>query len=895
MNTPITMYVAPKYLHPDLRLQHMKKYHTTSFKDVYFLTLDYFFEQYETSPKINNIVQLIEMHHVLSSFEAVVFRDVLLTVSFLKELQHIMNLLIANEVDIEDFPQDTSSRKELRDILLLLRSTHVFSADYEVQCINHMLSHDDFSHVCLVHFVPANKKQMAMLKGLQQRGAIIYDNHLSSFKHSYHYALNIRQEVEACAQNIIDLLQKNVPLSDIAILVSDIDTYASFVKHVFSRYQLPFYMLDQTEDTAMIRYFHDLFSYYARPGVETLLQLASHPVFEIENIQELKQYVSLFALTFDDLSFPFNRSASFNDKINAFTRSNITQLENAASNAQTALLDLLDQFDCSSTSSLLISSYQVLVRKQILLSAADIAYANSVRSSFQPLLEALDDVSKEVACQIVFDVLSTIQVESVRLTSSIVISDITRPFLPANYGFALGLHQATYPNFRPLNGIFDESIAAVLSDYEPLSIRYQRHIQAQHLNLHFAHQTVLSYPQGNFEGKVYESSLDLEMQFALGKSTPWPFLENECYEVVEHSLDSQLARDLFVVNNELVGSISRFEGYVKCPYSFFLKYGLKLEEPVRFSLEDAEIGLILHGFFETAVDMHKKSYVNLDANTIDVYVMHEIAPYQALFRQQPRLFEMIREQLTYVIGYNLSQLREIEENTAFAPVHTEAVFDEIIAHVDDVSIRLKGIIDRIDEAAHGFRVLDYKSSSRSLSLRDFLAGLSLQLVTYSYIYAQKTSKKPFGCYYVNLSQPSLTHIPYHIDRRKKEVHYLDEETFIDEKSEPLRLRGMTFVESEEELTLLDHSFQSIVGLSYRKSGKNPGPAIRNPIRFPELSEDIVSMYEELGHRILAGNIALSPVEGACTYCPYKVVCHFHGKNRKPAPVIMSNLSKGEDA
>ena len=59
-------------------------------------------------------------------------------------------------------------------------------------------------------------------------------------------------------------------------------------------------------------------------------------------------------------------------------------------------------------------------------------------------------------------------------------------------------------------------------------------------------------------------------------------------------------------------------------------------------------------------------------------------------------------------------------------------------------MRLKGIIDRIDTCLGDLRILDYKSSAKTLSESKVKAGLQLQLLTYLIIAVRKLRLNPAG-------------------------------------------------------------------------------------------------------------------------------------------------------
>ena len=51
--------------------------------------------------------------------------------------------------------------------------------------------------------------------------------------------------------------------------------------------------------------------------------------------------------------------------------------------------------------------------------------------------------------------------------------------------------------------------------------------------------------------------------------------------------------------NTMKTSISRLEQYRRCPFSFHLKYGLKLKEPEEFNIRSIDTGSFMHDIIDT--------------------------------------------------------------------------------------------------------------------------------------------------------------------------------------------------------------------------------------------------------------------------------------------------------
>ena len=65
------------------------------------------------------------------------------------------------------------------------------------------------------------------------------------------------------------------------------------------------------------------------------------------------------------------------------------------------------------------------------------------------------------------------------------------------------------------------------------------------------------------------------------------------------TLSPEMAQALFVKDKMIRGSISALERYVKCPFSYFLRYGLSLREPMKVGFPDSYAGTLAHYLLET--------------------------------------------------------------------------------------------------------------------------------------------------------------------------------------------------------------------------------------------------------------------------------------------------------
>lgn len=185
-------------------------------------------------------------------------------------------------------------------------------------------------------------------------------------------------------------------------------------------------------------------------------------------------------------------------------------------------------------------------------------------------------------------------------------------------------------------------------------------------------------------------------------------------------------------------SCSRLETYAQCPYYFWAAYAMELTprpEP-QAGFDVLILGSIYHEVLERLYGQTPDGDPDrLRARLPDVAApVFDTAPAEYGFRPTP-LWEQQRQELTEVLRRTLEGL--IAASEGYAPRAQELPFGlrgRPPLVLDDAAgtLRLRGYIDRVDVAPDGhLRIIDYKSGSTAITLRDLQEGRRLQLPLYA--------------------------------------------------------------------------------------------------------------------------------------------------------------------
>lgn len=329
--------------------------------------------------------------------------------------------------------------------------------------------------------------------------------------------------------------------------------------------------------------------------------------------------------------------------------------------------------------------------------------------------------------------------------------------------------------------------------------------------------------------------------------------------------------------NTLKTSVSRLEQYRECPFSFHLKYGLKLKEREEFIVRPIDTGSFMHEvideFFETV-----KNIKTIEDDQIQEIVNKIIEEKLSLsknyiFTSTPK-FVVLTNRLKKVILQAIKYIIEQIKNSDFEIAGNEIEFKRQIDNVE-----ITGKIDRIDTAQNEqgkyIRIIDYKSSNKNINLNELEAGTQIQLLTYLDTAVEQTNKMPVGMFYFNLIDPIV-----------KASKNLTEEQIQEELKKQFRMNGMILADINV-IKMMDKKLEkgasNIVPVTFDKDG-NIMQSRSNVItkeQFTLLQSKVKKIIKQISKEILEGNIEIKPTynkskkEEACKYCEYKSICCFN--------------------
>lgn len=351
-----------------------------------------------------------------------------------------------------------------------------------------------------------------------------------------------------------------------------------------------------------------------------------------------------------------------------------------------------------------------------------------------------------------------------------------------------------------------------------------------------------------------------------------------------------------VYKESINSSVSRLEKFSSCPFSYLVNYILKLKENKEYKVTNMDMGNMLHVAIDTFSNIlvvksikwqeliileKENSFVTTNVDKIvdemfgKVYSKYESSPRYIILKSK------IKKSLVKI----LMGLSDSFNNSRFEPLGYEIkfgngeLFSPIEVKLDSGhTMLLTGKIDRVDSAKIGadtyIRVVDYKSSDKTLILDNIKEGLSLQLMAYMSALLENKDKIdkdgeviPASISYLTITSKIINIKEYENDKEKVKKMLV----------KMLKNKGI-YIKDAKILECIDKNFKdssnSYIDIS-KSNINNKNKGLEKDI-FLEECENIKKTLKEIGESITGGVVKIAPKslngKSPCEYCAYKNVC-----------------------
>jgi ATP-dependent helicase/DNAse subunit B len=763
------------------------------------------------------------------------------SLAFAEQLLRLYRQLLSYRCDFASFPTDTQANIDLKRLLLLMIGWPV----REQYLLDALASGVDSAGVTVYQYQTLHPLELEIL------GRLNYQTTLKTMNHvEYYQALNDYEQLEWVAQDIVehgyrlDQVQLSCPPKLHVPLMNALKRYGIWDGSIGPSKLV---QLGLTLNRLVLT------SY----SVNDLLDI-TRLWFGVESAGILEQYVLLTKPQVKDFHEPFS---ALNDHSNQ-------QLLNLYQQAEVIRKQLMERLlGFANWSSLDWGAYtkqmfyelnqftDSLVAKRELISLKN--KWQSLPGNITLGIAALMEHTLNNHVRIDFDL--------VQVTAHGVLLDV-------DIHYSIGHQHGTFIPEYTFNGLIDES---TVSGLNLMSISERRDVAVAFAKAGFVakQRLIFMISQITTDGKPLSRNLELEDYFNLAVpivvEPQLPF-HNYLPFATQLSITADEAARIYLKNGQLVGSVSSFEKYNHCQFAYFLSYGLRVRPRDNVQMEVNIVGIILHKVLERLVNAYSFRYCRVNPDDYISLVEVALSDFRSIARYQPVAYQLVSHTLIRQLEQFLMAMRKMENGSMMIPSHTEVQYE----HDLGFGVILKGVIDRvdIDPINHWFRVVDYKTSGKEFSALEFINGIQLQLITYLLV-GKKQFGEPLGAAYQTLKSSLLRKPAFDMKNAKaKEL----QDVLPNELANAYMMQGISLVSTDQpRLECLSNNGTRFKGI---KLDNNNELKITNKVSCDqhEVFTVLKDLYQSSTKQILAGEIAINPKEGSCTYCEYLPICQFRG-------------------
>ncbi len=358
-----------------------------------------------------------------------------------------------------------------------------------------------------------------------------------------------------------------------------------------------------------------------------------------------------------------------------------------------------------------------------------------------------------------------------------------------------------------------------------------------------------------------------------------------------HFNDTDVSEKLFKENVFL--SASRVEAFYNCPFSYFMRYGLKAE-PIRIAeFDPAQSGTVVHLVMEEILKKYPKgdfisandAVIRKDVESIlATYIEEKMGGLQGKSRRFIFLYNHLVETCMAIIN----RLKQEFGKGGFEPCGFEVTIggDEIPPYeveLDKGKVLVTGSIDRVDmyekDGIKYIRIIDYKTGKKEFKLCELFDGLNIQMVMYL-MALLKNGKNIYGDFIPAgvLYLPSKIGISDYLNKRSPEAEEVNNQRTLSGKLSGMILKSLTVFNG---MGVIDSPKYFPASFNDKKNTFSGNTFTQQ--NFRNLSKLIDLKIKNMGDSLHKGEIQPIPAgekgEGKmCKYCSYRAVCGYESND-----------------
>ncbi len=346
---------------------------------------------------------------------------------------------------------------------------------------------------------------------------------------------------------------------------------------------------------------------------------------------------------------------------------------------------------------------------------------------------------------------------------------------------------------------------------------------------------------------------------------------------------------LALFNENMNISASRVEAFYKCPFAYFMRYGLNAE-PLRVAeLDPSQSGLVVHTVMEELLKVYPKGkFIETQSEELKRFCEKVLSEYieekMGGTEEKSSRFMFLYNRLLETCMAIIERLKSEFSLGAFEPCGFEVkIGDENISAyevpLEEGVASVRGYIDRVDmmekDGIKYIRVIDYKTGTKDFNLTEVIDGLNIQMILYL-MALEKNGKNVYG----DFLPAAVLYLPSKIGLSKYlKLRHPEPEEIAYTKKVSGKLSGMVLDSPVvmNGMGVLDDPDYYPVGYDAKKDIFTGNTYTQK--QFRGISSYIDKKIQDMGNALHNGQVNAVPL-GAdnkgkmCVYCSYKSVCGY---------------------
>lgn len=355
-----------------------------------------------------------------------------------------------------------------------------------------------------------------------------------------------------------------------------------------------------------------------------------------------------------------------------------------------------------------------------------------------------------------------------------------------------------------------------------------------------------------------------------------------CIQNLTKEAVNQLWKSQLTVNPTSV------ECFETCRFRHFLKNGLKLETKKISKLDSLEAGTFFHYVLQFVCSKVKEAggFRAVDDEALKAFTHAAIKSYENAFlaginARSPRYLYLLHH-LSNQVDTIIRDLADEFRHSDFEPLDFELEIGSPDVPAFEIRtgsdvIRVMGKIDRVDGWLDGdklyFRIVDYKSKSKSIRFRDVLVGRNLQML----LYMNAVSKDGIDYYQHECIPAGMLYSPAR-DSVIRSNPWDDDSKIAKKRLNKTERHGILLDDPRILSAMCDDSEMKLIPIKSRGTKKvSEKMSLLNAAQIGALASHVEDVLKEMARQLRNGNIETNPVKDDtynddCTYCDYRSVC-----------------------